>query len=307
MKYVLFYLMSFLALTSVTAAGAGTPKALPKPSAFAAEQMARLNLPAAINLNNGKIVLKLDSLKFWNINRIDVIDNGKKRNFGMESSGSHYGMVYRELNSPFFIGSGHCESGKCEQVTSLRIFADGKEVKPGKDTIRGKKIRMEKISGVGPITVRYSLEINENRLDEECTVTSREAVKSHCMYFFMHPWSTRFKEMHLLRPDGKVANIQFKSDNGHPAGMMTYYPCVAMYDPVSGDAFYTKNELVEGASSAPKRYIWDRRVYRKDYTVDYVKKVFPAGHKAVYRASTVFLPGNGSVPQDALRTSAGMN
>ena len=299
MKYVLFYLMSFLALTSVTAAGAGTPKALPKPSAFAAEQMARLNLPATINLSNGKIVLKLDSLKFWNINRIDVIDNGKKRNFGMESSGSHYGMVYRELNTPFFIGSGHCESGKCEQVTSLRIFADGKEVKPGKDTIHGKKIRMEKVSGIGPLTVQYSFEINENRLDEEYIVTSQEAVKCHCLYFFMHPWSTRFKEMHLLRPDGTVTNLQFKSDNSHPAGMMTYYPNVAMYDPVSGDAFYTKNELVEGASSAPKRYIWDRRAYRKDYTVDYVKKVFPAGHKAVYRSSTVFLPGNGKpvIPQ----------
>jgi hypothetical protein len=286
-------------LTSVTAAGAGTPKALPKPSAFAAEQMARLNLPATINLSNGKVVLKLDSQKFWNINRIDVIANGKKRNFGMESPGSHYGMVYRELNTPFFIGSGHCESGKCEQVTSLRIFADGKEVKPGKETIRGKKIRMEKVSGIGPLTVQYSFEINENRLDEECTVTSQEAVKCHCMYFFMHPWSTRFKEMHTLRPDGTKTSQQFKSDNGHPSGVVSFYPIFTLYDPDSGDALLTKVELVEGASAAPKRYMWDRRVYRKDYTVDYVKKVFPAGHKAVYRSSTVFFPNNGKpvIPQ----------
>ena len=81
--------------------------------------------------------------------------------------------------------------------------------------------------------------------------------------------------------------------------MGKFYRSVAMYDPGSGDALLTKVELVEGASAAPKRYIWDRRVYRKDYVVDYLKTVFPAGHKAVYRASTVFFPNNGKpvIPQ----------
>ena len=298
MKFILFNLLLILVLTSATAANPRMAKAL-DPSVQAAEQMARLNLPASIILSNGKVMLKLDSLKFWNINRIDILENGKKRNFGIDNSSSHYGMVYREQGSPFFIGSGHCESGKCEQVTSLRIFVDGKEVKPGKETIQGKKIRVEKVSNVGPFSVRYSFELNENRLDEECAITSKEAVKCHCLYFFMHPWSTRFKELNALRPDGNLKSLKFKSDNGHPAGMNTFYQTIAMYEPESGDAFYTTAKLVEGASASPKRYIWDRRVYRKDYVVDYLKKVFPAGHKAVYRSHTVFFPSHGKpvVPQ----------
>ena len=298
MKFILFNLLLFLVLTSATAANPKTAKVL-KPSVQAAEQMARLGLPASITLSNDKAELKLDSLKFWNINRIDILKNGKKRNFGIENPSSHYGMVYRELGSPFFIGSGHCESGKCEQVAALRIFVDGKEVKPGKETIHGRKIRVEKVSNVGPFSVRYSFELNGDRLDEECAITSKEAVKCHCLYFFMHPWSTRFKELHALHPNGKLTSLKFKSDNGHPAGMNTFYRTIAMYDPESGDAFYTKSELVEGASASPVRYIWDRRVYRKDYVVDYLKKVFPAGHKAVYRSSTVFFPSHGKpfVPQ----------
>ena len=94
---------------------------IPAPAVHAAEQMARLNLPAAITLNNDKIELKLDSLKFWNINRIDTIDNEKKQNFGIETPSSHYGLVYREQGSPFFIGSGHCESGKSEQLAALTM------------------------------------------------------------------------------------------------------------------------------------------------------------------------------------------
>lgn len=266
---------------------------VPEPAVHAAEQMTRLNLPASITLGNDKVELKLDSLKFWNINRIDIKENGKKRNFGIENPGSHYGMVFREQGSPFFVGTGHCESGKSEQVKSLRIFADGKEVMPGKETIHGRQICVVKVSDVGPFSVRYSFELNGNLLNEECAITSKEAVKCHCIYFFMHPWSTRFKELHALRPDGNLTSLKFKSDNGHPAGMNTFYQSIAMYDPDSGDALLTKSEFVEGASDAPKRYIWDRRVYRKDYTVDYLKKVFPAGHKAVYRSSTVFFPSHG--------------
>lgn len=269
------------------------------PSDHAAEQMTRLGLPASITLTNGKVLLRLDSLKFWNINRIDVLENGKTRNFGVDDTGSHYGMVFRPQGSPHFIGSGHCESGKSEQVTSLCLWVDGKKVTPGKETICGKKIKLEKVSDIGPLQVKYSFELNDNRLDEEISVTSKEAVKCHSMYFFMHPWSTRFKEMYALRPDGNKINLQFKSDNGHPAGMGTFYKSVALYDPDSGDALLTEVELVEGASATIKRYMWDRRVYRKDYTVDYLKTVFPAGHRAVYRARTVFFPNNGKpvVPQ----------
>ena len=158
---------------------------------------------------------------------------------------------------------------------------------------------MEKDSNIGPFSVRYHFELKENRLDEEYAITSKDTVKCHCMYFFMHPWSTRFKELHALQTDGNLTNLQLKSDNGHPAGTNKFYQTIAMYDPESGDAFYTKAELVEGASASPKRYIWDRRMYHKDYVVDYLKKVFPAGHKAVYRSNTVFFPSHGKpvVPQ----------
>lgn len=272
---------------------------IPAPAVHAAEQMARLNLPAAITLNNDKIELKLDSLKFWNINRIDTIDNGKKQNFGIETPNAHYGMVYRELGSPFFIGSGHCESGKSEQVTFLRIFADGKEIKPEKETIHGEKIRVEKISNIGSFSVQYSFELNENRLDEECTIRSRETVKCHCIYFFMHPWSTRFKEMHALEPNGNLTNLKFKTDEGFPTGKDTFYQSITMYDPDSGDALLTDIEHIEGASVAPKRFVWDRQVYRKDYPADYLQMVFPAEHKAVYHAGTLFFPNNGKpiIPQ----------
>ena len=272
---------------------------IPAPAVHAAEQMVRLDLPAAITLNNDKIELKLDSLKFWNINRIDVKGNEKKRNFGIETPSSHYGMVYREQGSPFFIGSGHCESGKSEQVTSLRIFVNEREVKPEKETIHGEKIRVVKTSNIGPFSVQYSFELNGNRLDEECAITSKKAVKCHCIYFFMHPWSTRFKEMYALQPDGNLTNLKFKTDNGYPTGNNTFYQSFTMYDPDSGDALLTNIKLIEGASAEPRRFVWDRQVYRKDYPADYFQMVFPAGHKAVYHASTMFFPDNGKpvIPQ----------
>lgn len=238
-------------------------------------------LPKSIELESGNVKLRLDARKRWNINRVEW----KQRLLGIDTAGAHYGMAFQPANSPFFIGSGHDESGKTEKVLTLKIFADGKEVLPAGQKISGKQLRMEKVSRVEAFTVKYSFTLENDILAERTELTASEDVRVNFMYCFMHPWSVRFKEFHALRPDGLVLDLTFRSDESFPSRV--FLPAAAWYDPASGLALATVITLGKGIKN-PQRYIWDRREYRKDYLCIFAHSVFPGGQTAVCRASTVF-------------------
>ena len=261
----------------------------------AQREMKKLSLPRTIDLDNGQVFLRLDSHKFWNINKVDILSNGRKRNFGIENKESHYGAVLRLAGSPFFIGSGHCESGKSEIVKSLKIIADGKEITPGKAPIRGKCIRVEKISQLAALQIKYTFCLQNKELLETVELFSPEEIKSRCTYFFMHPWNPRFSSVQMRDTAGKEHSRTTARNNSHPFGMNVFFPAAAWHDARTKDTITTYITR-QPESGKMRRYIWDRKVYCKDYLVDFLNDTIPRNTKVIYRAKTVFSNGEAVLP-----------
>ena len=133
--------------------------------------------PQSITLESGNVRIRLDAKKRWNINRIEW----KNQLLGIDSPGAHYGIVYKPADGKYPIGTGHTESGIGEEVISLKIFADGKEVTPEeKKTISGKMIRIEKISRIADFSARSSTILENDILRETAEVSAVNVqIKSH--------------------------------------------------------------------------------------------------------------------------------
>ena len=102
-------------------------------------------IPQSITLKSGEVSVRLDGKKRWNMNRIEY----QGELLCVDYPHAHYGMVCRPDKWKNGVGSGHDETGFAEQLVSLKIFADGKEVLPQKDiTVQGKNIRVEKVSKI---------------------------------------------------------------------------------------------------------------------------------------------------------------
>jgi len=238
-------------------------------------------LPDSIVMQAQDIKIRLDSRKRWNINRIEwrgslvCIDN----------RGAHYGMTCRPKGSPHFIGSGHTESGAGEEVISVKLFADGKEVVPGSEAITGRSVGMEKVSSVYKFRVRYTFEIKDNVIAEKTEVSADEDVPLRQMYCSMHPWSTRFTDYHIIAADGKKRSGKFLTDGKHRN--RAFVPLISWYDEKSGIIVSTAVEKPSWSSNL-QRLVWDIRSYRKDYVCLVMNGVFPAKTAAVCRVRTTF-------------------
>lgn len=241
-----------------------------------------VSLPDSIMLESGNVKVRLDAKKRWNINRIEW----KKHLMGVDFPGAHYGIVYKRYGSKFAIGTGHDESGIGEEVISLKIFADNREITPEENqVIRGKTIRIEKISRIADLSARAITVIEKDILRETAIVSTEKTVKLDHIYFIMHPWSTRFDQFCMIYPDGRKKNGTFRSDNSFPN--RKFAPFVAWYETKTGLGAVTFIRNIKGAK-APQRYLWDRKNYRKDYLCDYFHTTFPAGKTVVYEAVTGF-------------------
>ena len=239
-------------------------------------------LPESILLESGNVRIRLDSKKRWNINRIEW----KNHLMGVDFPGAHYGIVYKRLGSKFAIGTGHDESGIGEELISLKIFADHKEITPEKNqVIRGNTIRIEKVSRIADLSARSITVIQNDILRETASVTTEKAIKLDHIYFIMHPWSTRFDKYYAVYPDGRKTEGTFRSDNSFPN--RKFAPFMAWYETKNGLGIVTFMRNLKGAK-APQRYLWDRKNYRKDYLCDYYRTTFPAGKEVVYEAVTGF-------------------
>lgn len=239
-------------------------------------------LPDSIVMQAQDIKVRLDSRKRWNINRIEW----RGSLVCIDTPGAHYGMTCRPKGSPHFIGSGHTESGAGEEVISVKLFADGKEVVPGSGPVTGRSVGMEKISSIYKFRVRYAFEIEDNVIAERTEVTSPgEDVPLRQLYCAMHPWSTRFTDYHIIAADGKKRSGKFLTDGKHRN--RAFVPLISWYDEKSGIIVSTAVEKPSW-SSALQRLVWDIRSYRKDYVCLVMNGVFPANTTAVCRVRTAF-------------------
>ncbi|MBQ9501745.1 MAG: hypothetical protein IJU70_06285 [Lentisphaeria bacterium] len=238
-------------------------------------------LPPSITVESGNIRLRLDAGKRWNINRIEW----KNTLCGIDTPGAHYGAVYRPADGKFPIGTGHDESGVGEKLLSLKIFSDGREIAPSGKIIRGKQIRIERISDIADLSSQTTAVIENDVIRETTRITAKKTVRLDHLYVFMHPWSPRFDRFHAVGPDGKRLDVTFKSDNAFPN--RKFVPAAAWYDTKTGIGAATFIRNIAG-KKAPMRYLWDRRSYRKDYLCDYYHATITAGQAAVWEAVTGF-------------------
>lgn len=244
--------------------------------------LAAAELPKSIEIESGKVRLRLAAEKVWNINRIEW--NGNQ--LGVDSAGAHYGMAFQPQQSRFYIGSGHRESGIGEELIRLSIEVDGKAVTPenGKK-ITGKKITVSKESTVSDFVVNYSFTLADDRLDEKITIKAKKLVKVNFLYCFMHPWMTRFTDFLRINADGSTEHHKFVADNkDRPIGK---FNAGVWYEPKTGLAVVTVTRLEKGTRNA-YRTVWDRPMYRKDYLTAYSRAYFRPENELQASASTSF-------------------
>ncbi|MBQ6599388.1 MAG: hypothetical protein IJH79_17710 [Lentisphaeria bacterium] len=238
-------------------------------------------LPDSIVMQAQDIKVRLDRRKRWNINRIEW----RGSLLCIDTPGAHYGMTCRPKGSPHFIGSGHTESGAGEEVISVRLFADGKEVAPGSEPVTGRSVGMEKVSSVYKFRVRYTFEIRDNIIAEKTEISSDAEVPLRQLYCSMHPWSTRFTDYHIIAADGKKRSGKFLTDGKHRN--RAFAPLISWYDAKSGIIVSTAVEKPSWSGNL-QRLLWDIRSYRKDYVCLVMNGVFPAKTTAVCRVRTTF-------------------
>lgn len=240
------------------------------------------DIPQSVMLESGNIRVRLDGKKRWNLNRVEY--NGEL--LGKDSPYAHYGMTCRPSDFKYTVGSGHEESGFGETVVSIKFYADDKEVFPESGVpIRGKKIKVEKVSKILSLDVKYNIHLENDIIYEQIEAVSGKDMKLHHLYFFMHPWDPRFSELHIHHPNSTIRKIPFKSD--HKFVNRKFVTTAAFYDKKSGIGVVTTYRNLKGGNNM-MRFIWDRPQYRKDYLCDYFKSDLPRGQVISYEAETSF-------------------
>ena len=243
-------------------------------------------IPQSIMLESGDLKVRLDGRKRWNMNRIEY----QGELLSVDSPNAHYGMTCRPIDFKYAVGSGHEETGFGEKVVSLKIFSDGKEIVPQENiSVCGSKIKVEKGSKILDLNVKYDILIENNIISEFIEVCAEKDMKLHHLYFFMHPWSPRFTDLHISNGKKSISNVVFKSDNGFVN--RKFVPYGAWYDKKTGHGAATVFKNIRGGKKL-MRFIWDRPQYRKDYLCDFFKLDFPAGHVVSYEAKTTFFRQN---------------
>jgi len=239
-------------------------------------------LPKFIEVSCGKVKIKLDHRKFWNINRVEY----EGEMFGVDNTGSHYGFVHCIKGIKGFIGSGHKETGVAEKVDSIRFVIDGQACEAAPKMNAKKSFFMEKVSTIGTIKVTYSIALEDDTLFERTNLYFTKASDIQHVYCSMHPWSTEFTKYYGLRPDGTFLSIDLVANNKVPAS--EYMPKISLFNPKTGGALATALYFEHGKGKDACRMLWDRPYYRKDYIILENFNPVPAGHHAGMSVKTVF-------------------
>ena len=131
-------------------------------------------IPQSIMLETGDLKVRLDGRKRWNMNRIEY----QGELLSVDSQNAHYGMTCRPIDFKYAVGSGHEETGFGEKVVSLKIFSDGKEIVPQENiSVCGSKIKVEKVSKILDLNVKYDILIENNIIS--CSLVRLHSITLH--------------------------------------------------------------------------------------------------------------------------------
>lgn len=236
----------------------------------------------SFTFESGQVKIRFDGAKFNYPNRIEFRD----RILCIDHVGAHYGLVIAFPDVKGFVGSGHMETGHKERLLALEVTVDGKTILPQNgDSFTGKNLQLRKKSDVRGFEINYLLTLENNVIDEYCSVFSPEKRRTKSIYALMHPWSSAFTDFYATNEKGEEYRVEFKGDDKFP--MRDRVPFATWYDRNSGFGVVSV-ALPSSGDQNWKRWLWDRKVYRKDYFVDFTNVDFPAGHRAEYHSRTGF-------------------
>lgn len=239
-----------------------------------------LSYPDSVNINCGKIKIRLGADVFWNMNRLIY----NELPISVDSRGAYWGTV---INFPGigFVGSGHKESGNSEIIISMKMFADDKYISP-KDIeqsreIKCNKFRMIKQAQIIDVIFTYTLIIKNNRLIETCDLKATKDTPLKLMYNFMHPWSEKMTDYYIQVSENEIKQGEFKTDGKFPH--QSKFKWIAVYDK------NIQTGIVSKASGNDIRcFLWDRANYKKIYLCSFLGKVMYADQQASYSMVTDF-------------------
>jgi hypothetical protein len=253
--------------------------------------------PKSVLIECGDLRVRFDSLKAWNMNRVEF----KGTRLGVDNSGSHYGTVF-SIPGLGFIGTGHREH-ETEAVERLAFYLDDRPVAGGWEaTLRGGRFRVARESRIRDVRLATTIEVRDNRIHEAVTLTVDEEFRIALVYHFMHPWTPTATHYMAGGADQPEMAGEFTGDGKFCVEKEMEW--VAVYDGPSGKGIVSR--LIEkDAAGGGTMMIWDKPpVYRKFYLRCFRGGVLPAGIASTYRMTTGFFEAPAAGWQDAARRLA---
>ncbi len=238
--------------------------------------------PASVNISCGKLNVRLGAATYWNINRIKYANIP----VSVDLSGAYWGTVFLFPDAGF-IGSGHNDNNETEKVIDLKMYVDGKYLAPGdvgkeKPVICSNNFKMEKTAMARSIRFHYTLEIKNNKIFENCKLTTDKDTNLKLMYNFMHPWSEQMTDYYILTAQNKSRQGTFKTNNKFP--YQGKFIWAALYNSHNQTGVVSKLT----AGNAAILFLWDRKQYKKTYLCSFLKKTFRISDKPSYSMTTAF-------------------
>lgn len=175
-----------------------------------------------------------------------------------------------------YIGAGHTEGG-VEDVKSVNVACDGREVDPGAEkVIRGDKITVEKISRFDNLLFRVRLELTPEGLIETKRFVAQADQKFQLFYAHIFCFDKKTTDYLAQTDRGRLVSGKFTGERiaWHVNSNVKY---VAQYNAekkIGAMLYYPA--VIEGA--VRKACIWEvPKAYHKFYMMTKVPKHVPAG------------------------------
>lgn len=186
------------------------------------------------------------------------------------------------------IGSGHVDKG-CEQVKSLNVVVDGREIPLNGTTkeinVSGEIVEVVKESTINDFTVWNKTVIKDSQIREFSKLKADKRHKLKLIYNFMHSWHQDFSQYLARNTKGDILEGEFAGTGGFP--VRTRLVWTVFYNKLKNLAVITK-VLASSPESGDQIHIWDRKTNNKFYYCSFWRQEFPENVTANYEAITLF-------------------
>jgi hypothetical protein len=232
--------------------------------------------PESVTVDSGRLQLRFDHKKFWNLNRITF--DGKV--MGIDQPASHYGTVF-SFPKTGFIGSGHTEN-ESEVVKALHFFQNGQplSVMQKEATLSAQAFRVERQSEIRHFKLNSSINIKNNVIEQSIGITAGKDEHLGLVFNFMHPWTVGMTHF-LAKPSGaNEAKGMFTTCGNRLVNKEMDWVVFFNTTNQTGVAMLLTDKADRGGAVMQ---LWDVAPYRKFYLACFTNQVFPKGYTANYR------------------------